>query len=73
MIDLFVEGEVHVVEYLPKLGYGVSLQRTATFGWEGVENRFESLAGVEAYVVDLLKKKAPNQPPQPTRPFGPRG
>ncbi len=69
-MDVCVEKEVHVVEYHPGLGFGVSRMCTATFGWEGVENEFESLAAAESYVVGLLEKK-PIQPPQTTSGLAP--
>jgi hypothetical protein len=66
MIDVTVGEEVHVIEYLPNLGFGVSRRDTAGFGWEGVENQFESLAAAESYVVKLLQN-GPNHFPLPTQ------
>jgi len=42
MIDIDLQGETYVVEYVPRFGtYGLSKMSTATFGWEGYEEDFE--------------------------------
>jgi hypothetical protein len=62
-IDVSVGAEVHVVEYLPSLGqkFGVSRMSTAVFGWEGVENAFESFQEVEDYLVAVSDAAETNE------------
>lgn len=54
MIDLNVRGEIYVIEYLVGKGYGLSRQKGATFGWEGVEECFESVEDLELGVRRLV-------------------
>ena len=42
MIDLDVRGEPYVIEYVVGEGYGLSKQKRATFGWEEVDESFET-------------------------------
>ena len=63
MIHVSVGAEVHVVEYLPSMGhkFGVSRMSTAVFGWEGVENAFESFEEVEDYLVAVSVAAVKNE------------
>ena len=54
MIDLVANGENYVIEYVAGKGYGLSRQREAVFGWEGVEEEFESLSELELGVRKLM-------------------
>ncbi len=59
MIDLEIQKEALVIEYLPSFGkFGVSKLSTAVFGWEGVENAFDTADEVEAYLGDLSKPQS---------------
>jgi len=54
MLDLEIAGVPHVAEYLVGQGYGVSRTRTATFGWEGVEQQFETISELANYLTTQL-------------------
>ncbi|ATC63307.1 hypothetical protein CMV30_04685 [Nibricoccus aquaticus] len=67
MIDLTIKQEMHVIEYLPSLGFGVSRAATAVYGWEGVENAFTTTAEVEAYVTELAEGSSKKQESSQTK------
>jgi hypothetical protein len=54
MIDLVVSGENYVIEYVVGKGYGLSKQSGAVFGWEGVDEEFETLSELELGVRKLM-------------------
>jgi hypothetical protein len=61
MIDLEIRGEALVIEYLPSFEkYGVSRVSTAVFGWEGVENTFDTFEEVESYLTEISKIRNEN-------------
>lgn len=54
MIDLVIGGKVFVVESVGSDKFGLSIQETAVFGWEGVDQLFETIEGLEQRIGDLL-------------------
>jgi len=54
MIDLDVHGETYVIEYVIGKGYGLSKQSGTVFGWEGVDEAFETLSELELGVRILM-------------------
>lgn len=54
MIDLQMRGEAYVVEYVVGQGYGLSRQKGASFGWEGVEESFETIEDLERAVRKVM-------------------
>jgi hypothetical protein len=54
MIDLTVAGEPYMIESIG-CEFGLSRQKTAVFGWEGVEERFESADALERRIRELVQ------------------
>jgi hypothetical protein len=54
MLDLMVRGIRYTAEYFPGPNrYGLSKTATATFGWEGVEQSFDTAAALENAIAQL--------------------
>jgi hypothetical protein len=56
MLDVKIDAETYVMEYHVDVGVGISRMSTATFGWEGCENSFDSFEEAKTYLHSLLKK-----------------
>jgi hypothetical protein len=50
MIDVNIDGEAQVLEFVPGRGFGISRKKTAMFGSEGVEHEFATFDEAEAYI-----------------------
>jgi hypothetical protein len=57
MIDLNLDQEIYVIEHVVGQGFGLSAQKTATFGWEGVAQTFATVEALEAAVKSLVSKR----------------
>jgi len=55
MIDLNIRGEIYVIEQIGGQGYGLSRQKDATFGWEGVDHQFDDIDTLCLCIRQLLE------------------
>jgi hypothetical protein len=59
MLDVKIGPEIYVMEYLPSIGgIGISRMSTATFGWEGFENAFDTFEEAKSFLLHLLSESA---------------
>lgn len=59
MLDVTIGPEIYVMEYLPSVGgIGVSRMSTATFGWEGYENAFDTFEEAKSFLLQMLNESA---------------
>jgi hypothetical protein len=56
MLHLKIGAETFIMAYYSNVGVGISRMSTATFGWEGYENPFDSFEEAKTYLLSLLKK-----------------
>jgi hypothetical protein len=56
MLHVNIGVETYVMAWYSNVGVGISRMSTATFGWEGYENPFDSFEEAKTYLFSLLKK-----------------
>ena len=54
LIDLKVRGKAYVIEYVVGQGYGLSKQKGRVYGWQAVDEAYDTLAELESRVLELL-------------------
>ena len=56
MVDINLDGNSYVVEYLPSIGVlGLSRLDTAVFGWEGFDEALSTEIDLQARIEEILR------------------
>jgi hypothetical protein len=56
MLDVIIRGEGYTAEFIPSRGvFGLTKTANATYGWEGLAESFETIAQLEARLIELVK------------------